>query len=53
MIAKVKELGGLDYAEGVMRQYQQDALAILERYPQSPYKDSLVLMVNYVIDRKK
>ena len=32
---------------------QQQALAILQSYPNSPYKESLELMVNYVIDRKK
>lgn len=53
VIAKVKELGGLEYAEGIMRKYQQEAMAILEAYPQNPYRDSLVLMVDYVIDRKK
>ncbi len=33
--------------------YKQKALAILQTYPSSPYKDSLALMVNYVIERKK
>ena len=53
VIAKVKELGGLEYAEEVMRDYQQQAMQLLAGYPDSPYKDSLVLMVDYVIDRKK
>jgi len=49
----VKNTGGLDYAISQMKEYQQQALQLLKRYPQSPYKDSLELMVNYVIDRKK
>jgi len=53
VIAKVKELGGLEYAIVKMKNYQQQALTILESYPNSPYKDSLEVMVNYVIDRKK
>jgi len=53
VIAYVKSLGGLDYAQQQMKDYQQKALAILDTYPSSPYKDSLNLMVNYVIDRKK
>ena len=53
VIAYVKSHGGLDYAQQQMIDYQQKALAILDTYPSSPYKDSLNLMVNYVIDRKK
>lgn len=53
VIGFVKEAGGLAYATTKMKSYQQKALALLEKYPNSPYKESLVLMVNYVIDRKK
>jgi len=49
----VKSNGGLDYATDRMKEYQQQALTLLKEYPSSPYKDSLELMVNYVIDRKK
>ncbi|WP_029035145.1 polyprenyl synthetase family protein [Salinimicrobium terrae] len=49
----VKDNGGLDYAVAKMKLFQQEALALLEEYPVSPYKDSLILMVNYVIERKK
>jgi octaprenyl-diphosphate synthase len=44
---------GLAYAENKMEKYQQEALQLLESYPKSDYKDSLILMVNYVIERKK
>ena len=30
----------------------EEALKILNTYPDSPYKDSLKTMVNYVIERK-
>jgi octaprenyl-diphosphate synthase len=53
VIAFVKESGGLAYAEKKMKAYQAQALEILDTFPASPYKDSLTLMVNYVIDRKK
>ncbi len=53
VIAYVKEVGGLEYAIQKMKAYQQQALSLLQDYPESPYKDSLELMVNYVIDRKK
>ena len=53
VIAFVKENGGLDYAITRMKAFQQEALSLLNTYPDSPYKASLELMVNYVIDRKK
>lgn len=53
VIQFVKQQGGLTYAETVMKQYQQKALSLLKDFPESPYKASLELMVNYVIDRKK
>ena len=53
VIAFVKEKGGLDYSTSQMIAFQEEALKILDEYPQSQYKDSLELMVNYVIERKK
>lgn len=53
VITYVKDNGGLDYAVTKMKEYQQEALLLLETYPASTYKESLELMVNYVIDRKK
>ena len=53
VIAKVKELGGLEYAIAKMLDYKNEALAILNTYPDSEYRQSLEMMVNYVIERKK
>ncbi|MFI1773101.1 polyprenyl synthetase family protein [Thalassobellus citreus] len=53
VIAFVKDNGGLDYAITKMKQFQTEALEILQKYPESDYRNSLELMVNYVIDRKK
>ncbi|MDA9907333.1 polyprenyl synthetase family protein [Flavobacteriaceae bacterium] len=53
LIHFVKEKGGLDYAVSKMKEYQKMALVILQKYPDSTYKESLELMVNYVIERKK
>lgn len=53
VIAFVKSKGGLTYAENKMKEYQKEALEILQVYPQSSYRDALELMVNYVIERKK
>ncbi len=53
VIAFVKDNGGLDYAVNKMKSFQEEALQLLKTYPDSDYKNSLELMVNYVIDRKK
>ncbi|KAA5826309.1 polyprenyl synthetase family protein [Algibacter amylolyticus] len=53
IIAFVKDNGGLDYAVTKMKTFQEEALQLLESFPDSDYKSSLKLMVNYVIDRKK
>ncbi len=53
VIEFVKDAGGLEYAESKMHEYQDEALKLLDTYPDSAYKDSLKLMVNYVVDRKK
>ena len=49
----VKDSGGLDYATSKMHQFQDEALQILAQYPESEYKSSLKLMVDYVINREK
>ncbi|MCM4165009.1 MULTISPECIES: polyprenyl synthetase family protein [unclassified Arenibacter] len=53
VIAFVKMNGGLEYAVEKMLAYKEEALALLDTYPDSEYKSSLKLMVNYVVDRKK
>ncbi|UUC45791.1 polyprenyl synthetase family protein [Flavobacterium cerinum] len=53
VISFVKERNGLVYAEQKMVQFQQEALSLLQNFPDSPYKEALILMVNYVIERKK
>ena len=53
VIQFVKDKNGLTYAEQKMAKFQQEALALIQNFPNSTYKDSLTLMVNYVIERKK
>ena len=53
VIAFVKTNGGLDYAVSQMKAFQEQALQLLEPFPESAYKKSLILMVNYVIERNK
>ncbi len=49
----VKNQNGLTYAENKMVEFQNQALALLNDFPETEYKNSLILMVNYVIERKK
>ncbi|RZJ38628.1 MAG: polyprenyl synthetase family protein, partial [Chryseobacterium sp.] len=44
--------GGMDYAIQIMKDYQQKALAILADFPDNEAKESLKLMLDYVISRK-
>jgi len=51
IISLVKERGGLDYAIQIMNKYHKLSLDDIETFKDSPYKDSLKKMVNYVIER--
>ena len=53
LIELVKNKGGLDYAIQKMKYFQSEALKLIKNYPESYYKDALVMMVNYVIERNK
>jgi octaprenyl-diphosphate synthase len=53
VVAFVKAQNGLTYAEEKMVEFQKEALQLLQHYPQSEFKAALILMVNYVIERKK
>ena len=53
VIQFVKNKNGLSYAEKKMEAFQKEALLLIQDFPNSKYKNSLILMVNYVIERKK
>ncbi|MEE9406685.1 MAG: polyprenyl synthetase family protein [Polaribacter sp.] len=52
VIAFVKENGGIEYTTTKMNDYKNKAIAILENYPASEYKKSLLTMIDYVVERK-
>jgi len=52
LVEFVKSSGGMDYAIQTMKDYQQKALAILADFPDNEAKESLKLMLDYVISRK-
>jgi octaprenyl-diphosphate synthase len=51
VIAYVKRSGGIQYAVEKMHQYHQEALAIMDEFPDSDYKRSLLQLVQFTIDR--
>lgn len=52
VIGFVKQSGGIDYAYKKMKQYQKDALQMLQQYPETEARTAMEELVNYVIDRK-
>ncbi|MEN8137497.1 MAG: polyprenyl synthetase family protein [Bacteroidota bacterium] len=53
VIEFVKQNGGIEYTTKRMLEYQQEALKLLEGIADSPAKEALITLVNYVIERKK
>jgi octaprenyl-diphosphate synthase len=51
LVAQVKQHGGIRYAEEKMKLYRNDALGILEQYPDSAIRVALKQLVHYVTDR--
>ena len=48
----VEENNGFKYAENVMLEYKNKALKILETFPVNESKNSLKILLDYIIDRK-
>ena len=53
VISFVKKSGGLEYAKQKMTAFYQEALSLLDQFPDSAYKSSLRDLVFYSIERKK
>ena len=53
VIAFVKQSGGLEYAIEAMNKFADEAIAILQEFPDSEYKTSLSSMVSFTISRQK
>jgi len=53
VIALVKENGGLEYAKKIMNSYHKSALDILTDFEDNQAKKSLILLLDYVVNRKK
>jgi octaprenyl-diphosphate synthase len=53
VIAFVKSKGGIPYTEQKMFEYRDKALAILNSYSDNEYKQSLIDLIHYTIERDK
>ena len=53
VISLVKEKGGLIYAEGVLKKHKNDAILMLDSFPESKYKKATFDLLNFIIERKK
>ena len=49
----VRDKNGIDYAEEVMHNYYNEAMTIIKDFPESEYRQSLMDLVKYTIERKK
>jgi octaprenyl-diphosphate synthase len=52
VIGYVQRSGGIEYATQKMKEYQQKALDMLDKYPDTDAKAAMKELVNYVIARK-
>ncbi|WP_341656056.1 polyprenyl synthetase family protein [Blattabacterium cuenoti] len=53
IISYVKKYGGLEYATQKMIKFRNNALKILEDYPEGIIKKALKIMVNFIIERNQ
>jgi octaprenyl-diphosphate synthase len=51
VIKYVRESGGIEYTNTKLKLFQREALKYLNNYPNNQYKESLIRLVNYVIER--
>ena len=52
-VAYVKQEGGIEYADRVMHDYRDRALALLPKQMDESLRTSLAAYVDYVVERKK
>lgn len=52
VITIVKQNGGIDYARQKMIDYQKEAMIVLKQFPESPERNAMERLVQYVTERK-
>jgi octaprenyl-diphosphate synthase len=53
VMAFVKEKGGIDYTIYVMQKLKEEALLLLKEFPENEARNSLEMLVEYTVNRKK
>jgi len=53
VITLVKENGGLEYAKQIMKNFHNDALSVLDQFNNNKAKEALILLLDFVVNRKK
>jgi octaprenyl-diphosphate synthase len=53
VVAFAEKYGGLTFAEIKMREYQSNATSILNRYPESAARNSLMDLISFTVNRTK
>ena len=52
IIKKVINIGGVEFSVNKMNFFKEKALKILSTFPKNKYRDSLELLIDYIIERK-
>lgn len=53
LIKIVGQTGGIEYTQRKMMEFKDSALAILDKYPHSEFKQSLIELTEYTVTRRK
>ena len=53
VITLVKENRGLEYAKQIMKNFHNDALSVLDQFNNNKAKEALILLLDFVVNRKK
>ena len=53
LVRLVNEKGGIDYATEVLNKYYNEAINLLNEFPDSEVKDALALYIEYLLNRNK
>lgn len=53
LIGFAKANGGIEYAEKRMNEYRDKAVAVLQTLPESDARNALLMLADYIIERKK
>lgn len=52
VIEYVKEIGGIEYTVSKLKTFHSDALNDIRKFPDNQYRENLICLANYVIDRE-